>query len=80
MGADIKIQEQGSKIQIQGTEKITSNIVKSKDLRGGASLVLEGLVANGTTIVADAEYILRGYENLDSKLRKLGADIKLVKE
>lgn len=80
MGADIKILDEGSKIQIQGTEKITSNTVKSKDLRGGASLVLEGLVAKGTTIVADAEYILRGYENLDSKLRKLGADIKLVKE
>lgn len=80
MGANIEIDTSGTEIKIKGTDKISGNTVKSKDLRGGASLILEGLVADGTTIVEDAEYILRGYENLDTKLRQLGANIKLVKK
>lgn len=46
------------------------------DLRGGASLVLAGLAANGTTEISGVAYIDRGYENLDTKLGLLGADIK----
>lgn len=79
MGANIKILDDGKKILIKETNEIKGKTVKSKDLRGGASLVLEGLIAKGTTIVEDAEYILRGYENLDMKLKKLGANIKLIK-
>ena len=78
MGAKIKIENNEREISIKETNEIKGKTVKSKDLRGGASLVLEGLIANGTTIVEDAEYILRGYENLDKKLRKLGAEIKLI--
>ena len=80
MGANIKINSDGRQIEIIGTQNIHGNTVKSKDLRGGASLVLEGLSANGTTIVEDAEYILRGYENLDKKLQQIGANIKLIKK
>lgn len=79
MGANIEINEDGTRIEIKISPSIYGNIVKSKDLRGGASLVLEGLIAEGTTVVEDAEYILRGYESLDDKLRKLGANIKLLK-
>ncbi len=43
-------------------------------------LVLAGLAARGTTIVTNIEYILRGYENLDEKLRSLGAKISVNKE
>ena len=42
-------------------------------------MVLAGLVAKGTTMVDNIEYILRGYENLDEKLTKLGANIKIEK-
>ena len=80
MGANIKIIDDGKKIIISEAKEIKGKTVKSKDLRGGASLVLEGLIAEGTTVVEDAEYILRGYENLDTKLRKLGANIKLIKD
>ena len=78
MGADIKLEENGREIIITGVEKIKGNVVKSKDLRGGASLVLEGLAADGETIVEDSEYILRGYEDFDKKLLSLGADIKII--
>ncbi len=77
MGAKIKIENQT--IEIDGTKELIGTNVSSKDLRGGAALVLAGLVAKGTTKVGNAEYILRGYEKLDEKLIKLGANIKLKK-
>ncbi|MCL2177659.1 MAG: UDP-N-acetylglucosamine 1-carboxyvinyltransferase [Firmicutes bacterium] len=52
--------------------------VTARDLRGGASLVLAGLVANGATQVYNAKYIDRGYEQLEVVLSNLGADIKRV--
>ena len=52
----------------------------SKDLRGGAALVTAGLVAKGKTEITNIEYILRGYENLDKKLRNLGANIILKED
>ena len=54
-----------------------STTVKSTDLRGGVALVLAGLKARGTTKVTNIEYILRGYENIDKKLNKLGANIQI---
>lgn len=80
MGAKINISDTENKVEIVGTDIIKGKRVKSKDLRGGASLILEGLIAEGTTIVNDADYILRGYENLDKNLQSLGANIKLVKQ
>ena len=62
---------------IKGVRKLSGAKVKSTDLRGGACLVLAGLVAKGTTIVTNIEYILRGYENIDKKLNELGAKIIL---
>ena len=76
MGAKIKIE--GKTAIIKGVRKLYSAKVKSTDLRGGASLVLAGLVARGTTEVENIEYILRGYENLDEKLNNLGANIKIL--
>ncbi|MEY8304376.1 UDP-N-acetylglucosamine 1-carboxyvinyltransferase [Anaerosalibacter bizertensis] len=73
MGADIKII--GKVAIIKGVKELTGAKVKSKDLRGGASLVLAGLAAKGTTEVENIYHIERGYEDLDENLRKLGADI-----
>ena len=77
MGAKITIE--GKMAVIKGIKKLSGAKVKSTDLRGGACLVIAGLVAKGTTTVTNIEYILRGYENLDKKLNGLGAKIT-VKE
>ncbi len=77
MGADISIN--GKTATIIGVDKLTGTKVNSNDLRGGAALVVAGLIADGTTEVENADYILRGYENFDKKLSKLGANIKLKK-
>lgn len=76
MGAKIKIE--GKTAIIKGTRKLYSADVKATDLRGGASLVLAGLVAKGKTKVDDIKYILRGYEELDEKLNNLGANIRVL--
>lgn len=73
MGAKIVVE--GRTAIIKGVRKLYSTSVKCTDLRGGAALVLAGLVAKGKTKISNIEYILRGYENLDEKLRKLGANI-----
>ena len=75
MGAKIKIE--GKTAIIKGTRKLYGSTVKSTDLRGGASMVLAGLVAKGKTEVDEIKYILRGYEGLDKKLNSLGASIML---
>ena len=78
MGA--KSKQEGNVAIITGIKMLTGAKVKSTDLRGGAAMVLAGLKAKGITEVTNIEYILRGYEGLETKLRKLGADINLVQE
>ena len=76
MGASIKVE--GNVAVISGVEKFTGARVSAPDLRAGAALVIAGLAAEGITIVDDIYYIERGYENLDVKLRGLGAKIEKV--
>ena len=57
---------------------ITGANINSPDLRAGAAFVIAGLIAQGETIVNNAEIIDRGYENFELKLKKLGAEIKRV--
>ena len=73
MGA--KITTEGKVAIVKGTKKLVGTTVEATDLRGGATLVLAGLVAKGKTTVNNAEHILRGYEALDKKLNKIGAKI-----
>ena len=73
MGAKINIE--GKTAIIKGVKKLHGANVESTDLRGGASLVMAGIAAKGTTKVQKVEYILRGYDNLDRKLNSLGANI-----
>ena len=73
MGAKINIE--GRTAVIKGVRKLSGATVKSTDLRGGATLVLAGLVAKGKTTITDIEHILRGYERLDEKLKSIGANI-----
>ena len=68
------------KAVIVGPTKLNGKTVRATDLRAGASLVIAGLIANGTTTILDADYVLRGYEGLVEKLTNVGAKIKLEKE
>ncbi len=76
MGASVKVE--GNIAVISGVEKFTGARVSAPDLRAGAALVIAGLAAEGITIVDDIYYIERGYENLDKKLKALGAVIEKV--
>lgn len=73
MGADITPTDFG--IHIRGKKSLNASFVDSHDLRGGAAMIIAGLIATGQTIVYDKEYIKRGYDGISSKLRALGADI-----
>lgn len=76
MGAEITIE--GRTAIIKGVEKLTGASVEAKELRGGASLVLAGLVAEGYTQITGTKYIERGYENLLENLNRLGAKIEVI--
>ena len=71
MGAEITIE--GKTAVIKGVNKLMGATVESKDLRGGASLVLAGLAADGETKVNGVHYIERGYENFVENLQGIGA-------
>ncbi len=76
MGCDILFKS--SICIVRGKNKIFGADVVATDLRGGASLVLASLVAEGYTTINRAEYIDRGYFHIENKLAKLGADIKRI--
>ena len=76
MGANIKID--GHHAVIKGVKNLSGAPVRAFDLRAGAAMVLAGLAADGITEVSDIHHIQRGYENFESKLAGLGADISLV--
>jgi UDP-N-acetylglucosamine 1-carboxyvinyltransferase len=67
----------GHRALIRGPRSLSGTIVQAPDLRGGAALVLAGLVAEGITVVDDARHILRGYEKFEQKLCELGATVAL---
>lgn len=75
MGADITIN--GRTAVIKGTG-LTGTQVRATDLRGGAGMVIAGLMAKGETIITDIHYIDRGYEDMEGKFKKLGADITRI--
>ncbi len=74
MGADIRVR--GRTAIIRGVKKLYGAEVYSTDLRASASLVLAGLVAEGTTVVKDIYHLDRGYERLEEKFKSLGAVIE----
>ncbi|MCF6193533.1 MAG: UDP-N-acetylglucosamine 1-carboxyvinyltransferase [Kangiellaceae bacterium] len=76
MGADIQIE--GNNAIVTGVERLTGAQVMATDLRASASLVIAGLVAEGTTLVDRIYHIDRGYECIEEKLKTMGADIKRV--
>ncbi len=77
MGANIELN--GLKATIKGKSILKGTDINATDLRGGAALILAGLIASGTTTIYDIDYILRGYENIIHKLSNVGAKIDIEK-
>ena len=76
MGAEIRTE--GHHAVVRGVFRLQGAPVRAPDLRAGAALVLAGLVADGETVVSGADHVQRGYEDLDGKLRSLGADVRVA--
>ncbi|MGI6049645.1 MAG: UDP-N-acetylglucosamine 1-carboxyvinyltransferase [Acetivibrionales bacterium] len=76
MGAQIRVD--GRTAIIEGIESLQGAQVRATDLRAGAALVIAGLAARGTTEVLDIHHIDRGYEFIENKLQRLGADIRRI--
>jgi UDP-N-acetylglucosamine 1-carboxyvinyltransferase len=78
MGANIKIE--GRRAVVRGKTPLSGAAVLASDLRASASLVLAALVADGETIIDRVYHIDRGYENIEEKLRSVGAQIRRIGE
>lgn len=78
MGANIIIKN--NMAIIDGVNSLQGSKVTARDLRGGAGLVLAGLVAKGETIISDVEHIDRGYLSIEADLCKLNAEIKRLQK
>jgi UDP-N-acetylglucosamine 1-carboxyvinyltransferase len=78
MGADIHVD--GRTAVIRGVKRLNGAQVMASDLRASAALILAGLVADGTTEVLRVYHLDRGYERIERKLAKLGADVKRLRD
>ncbi|MDZ4208803.1 MAG: UDP-N-acetylglucosamine 1-carboxyvinyltransferase, partial [Rhodoferax sp.] len=74
-----RIQTDGKVAVVEGIEKLSGATVMATDLRASASLVIAGLVAEGDTIVDRIYHLDRGYDQMEKKLRGIGADIERIK-
>jgi UDP-N-acetylglucosamine 1-carboxyvinyltransferase len=75
MGASISLKD-SSTAKVKGINALRGAEIYASDLRAGASLIVAGLAASGTTCVHNIQFIDRGYEYLDKKLTALGAQIQ----
>lgn len=79
LGADVFFSDPHRAV-ISGPTPLFGSDLGAFDLRAGASLIIAGLMAKGKTVIKDIYQVDRGYEDIDKALRKLGADIKRVKD
>jgi len=77
LGANIQID--GKVAVVEGVERLSGATVMATDLRASASLVIAGLVAEGETVVDRIYHLDRGYDQMEAKLRGIGADIERIK-
>ena len=70
----------GGMLEISGGHNLVGSNVRAVDLRAGISLVLAGLIAEGETVIENSWQIHRGYEDLEKKLKKLGAEVQFDSE
>jgi len=78
LGANIEVI--GDKAMVKGRSPLSGAEILATDLRASASLVLAGLIASGETVITDAEHLNRGYENIEEKLKSLGARIERMND
>ncbi len=78
LGANIDVV--GDKAIVKGQTPLSGAEILATDLRASASLVLAGLIASGETIINDVEHLSRGYENIEEKLKFLGANIERLSD
>jgi UDP-N-acetylglucosamine 1-carboxyvinyltransferase len=78
MGADIRTE--GHHAVIRGVPRLSAAPVRALDIRAGAAMVIAALVAEGVTEISELHHLERGYEDLGTKLRGLGADVRRVPE
>ncbi|MEO8155532.1 MAG: UDP-N-acetylglucosamine 1-carboxyvinyltransferase [Rhizobacter sp.] len=74
-----KIEVDGHTAVVQGVQRLSGATVMATDLRASASLVIAGLVADGETTVERIYHLDRGYDQMETKLRSIGADIERIK-
>ncbi|MDI3510157.1 UDP-N-acetylglucosamine 1-carboxyvinyltransferase [Hydrogenophaga bisanensis] len=74
-----RIQIDGKVAVVEGVERLSGATVMATDLRASASLVIAGLVADGETIVDRIYHLDRGYDQMETKLRAIGADIERIR-
>lgn len=78
MGMNIEAQD--GRIVVRHTEKLHGADVKAGEIRAGASLMIAGLMADGETVIHDADHILRGYDRVVWKLNRLNANVRIEEE
>ncbi len=78
MGANIQVDDKTA--VVEGVDHLTGAPIQAYDLRAGAALVIAALAAQGRSEISNVQYIERGYEDIISKLRAIGADIRAVDE
>ena len=78
MGANIQVDDKTA--VVEGVDHLTGAPIQAYDLRAGAALVIAALAAHGQSEISNVQYIERGYEDIVSKLRAIGADIRAVEE
>lgn len=76
MGAHITIQDRNA--VIEGVPRLFGSRLKASELRGGAALIIAGLMAQGTTIIENAHFIKRGHEDIVKDLQELSAAVKYL--
>ena len=76
LGAKISVWQ--NKASVYGPTPLTGGTVKATDLRGGASLIIAGLLAHGETIIEEAEHIFRGYSKIVEKIQNINGDIQTI--
>jgi UDP-N-acetylglucosamine 1-carboxyvinyltransferase len=78
MGADIHVE--GNRAIVKGVKNLSGAPVMATDLRASVSLILAGLVAGGTTEISRIYHLDRGYEHIEEKFSRLGAEIRRIKQ
>jgi UDP-N-acetylglucosamine 1-carboxyvinyltransferase len=78
MGADISLLDSHRAI-VGGPSMLRGIPIENYDLRSGAALIIAGLIAEGETLISNAYQVDRGYEKIEERLQKIGADIKRVR-